>query len=112
VILEQLGYLASAATKLELLRTFERVFEQLRPKERIAIIVDEAQALSAEMLEELRLFSNYARDSKGHLEILLVGARVVDASHGAVAPAVSSAYWCAGGIESAQAGRGARIYRP
>jgi type II secretory pathway predicted ATPase ExeA len=44
------------------------------------------------MLEELRLFSNYARDSKGHLEILLVGARVVDASHGAVAAAVSSAY--------------------
>ena len=73
VILEQLGYLASAATKLELLRKFERVFEQLRPKERIAIIVDEAQALSDETLEEFRLFSNYARDSKGHLEILLVG---------------------------------------
>ena len=73
VILEQLGYLASAATKLELLGKFERVFAQLRPKERIAIIVDEAQALSDETLEELRLFSNYARDSKGHLEILLVG---------------------------------------
>jgi general secretion pathway protein A len=73
VILEQLGYLASAATKLELLGKFERVFEQLRSKERIAIIVDEAQALSDETLEELRLFSNYARDSKGHLEILLVG---------------------------------------
>jgi type II secretory pathway predicted ATPase ExeA/phage tail protein X len=73
VILEQLGYLSSAATKLELLRKFEQVFGQLRPKERIAIIVDEAQALSDETLEELRLFSNYARDSKGHLEILLVG---------------------------------------
>ena len=73
VILEQLGYLPSAATKLELLRKFEWVFGQLRPKERIAIIVDEAQALSDETLEELRLFSNYARDSKGHLEILLVG---------------------------------------
>jgi len=73
VILEQLGYLPSAATKLELLKKFEVVFAQLRPKERIAIIVDEAQALSDETLEELRLFSNYARDSKGHLEILLVG---------------------------------------
>jgi type II secretory pathway predicted ATPase ExeA/phage tail protein X len=73
VILEQLGYLPSAATKLELLRKFEGAFGQLRPKERIAIIVDEAQALSDETLEELRLFSNYARDSKGHLEILLVG---------------------------------------
>ncbi len=73
VILEQLGYLPSAATKLELLKKYERVFEQLRPKERIAVIVDEAQALSDETLEELRLFSNYARNSKGHLEILLVG---------------------------------------
>src|ERR1700693_741431 len=45
VILERLGYLSSAATKLELLRKFEGVFEQLRPKERIAIIVDEAPAL-------------------------------------------------------------------
>jgi type II secretory pathway predicted ATPase ExeA len=73
VVLEQLGYLPNAATKLELLKKFERVFAQLRPKERIAIIVDEAQALSDETLEELRLFSNYARDSKGHLEIMLVG---------------------------------------
>jgi general secretion pathway protein A len=73
VILEQLGYLSNAATKLELLRKFEGVFEQLRPKERIAIIVDEAQALSDETLEELRLFSNYSQRCAGHLEILLVG---------------------------------------
>jgi general secretion pathway protein A len=73
VILEQLGYLPNAVTKLDLLRKFEWVFLQLRPRERIAIIIDEAQALSDETLEELRLFSNYGRDSKGHLEILLVG---------------------------------------
>ena len=73
VILEQLGYLPSVVTKLELLRKFEWVLGQLRPKERIAIIVDEAQALSDETLEELRLFSNYGRQSVGHLEILLVG---------------------------------------
>lgn len=73
VILEQLGYLPNAATKLELLRKFEWFFGQLRPRERIAIIVDEAQALSDETLEELRLFSNYGRNSEGHLEILLVG---------------------------------------
>lgn len=73
VILEQLGYLPNAVTKLELLRKFEKVFEQLRPRERIAIIVDEAQALSDETLEELRLFSNYGQRGDGHLEILLVG---------------------------------------
>jgi type II secretory pathway predicted ATPase ExeA/LysM repeat protein len=73
VILERLGYLPSAVTKLDLLKKFEWVFGQLRPRERIAIIIDEAQALSDETLEELRLFSNYGRDSKGHLEILLVG---------------------------------------
>jgi general secretion pathway protein A len=73
VILEQLGYLPNAVSKLDLLRKFKWVFEQLRLRERIAIIVDEAQALSDDTLEELRLFSNYWRDSKGHLEILLVG---------------------------------------
>jgi type II secretory pathway predicted ATPase ExeA/LysM repeat protein len=73
VILERLGYLPSAVSKLDLLKKFEWVFGQLRPRERIAIIIDEAQALSDETLEELRLFSNYGRDSKGHLEILLVG---------------------------------------
>src|SRR6202140_3521965 len=73
VILEQLGYLPNAVTKLDLLRKFEWVFGQLRPMERIANIIDEAQALSDETLEELRLFSNYGRDSEGHVEILLVG---------------------------------------
>jgi type II secretory pathway predicted ATPase ExeA len=73
VILEQLGYLTNANTKLELIRKFEWVFTQLRAGERIAVIVDETQVLSDETLEELRLFSNYGRDSNGHLEILLVG---------------------------------------
>ena len=73
VILEQLGYLPSATNKLELLKKVEWVLRELRPKERIAIFIDEAQALSDDTLEELRLFSNYAKDSKGHLEIMLVG---------------------------------------
>src|SRR5260221_1727486 len=73
VILERLGYLPSAVTKLNLLRKFEWLFGELRPRERIAIIIDEAQALSDETLEDLRLFSNYSERGKGHLEILLVG---------------------------------------
>jgi general secretion pathway protein A len=72
-ILEQLGYLPTAATKLELLKKFEWLLGQLRPKERIAIIIDEAQGLSDDALEELRLFSNYSQNGKNQLEILLVG---------------------------------------
>jgi general secretion pathway protein A len=72
-ILEQLGYLPTASTKLDLLKKFEWLFAQLRAKERIAIIIDEAQGLSDDTLEELRLFSNYGRNGKGHLEIMLVG---------------------------------------
>ena len=73
VILKQLGHLPAVWTKLELLEKFEWVLEQLRPQERIAIIIDEAQGLSDNTLEELRLFSNYAQSGKGHLKILLVG---------------------------------------
>jgi general secretion pathway protein A len=72
-ILERLGYLSTAATKLELLKKFEWLFGQLRPRERIAIIIDEAQGLSDDTLEELRLFSNYSQNGKNQLEILLVG---------------------------------------
>jgi general secretion pathway protein A len=73
IVLEQLGYPPGATTKVELLREFEKLFGELRPRERIAIIIDEAQALSDETLEDLRLFSNYSERGKGHLEILLVG---------------------------------------
>src|SRR5216683_3053290 len=72
-ILEELGYLPTASTKLELLKKFEWFFGQLRANERIGIIIDEAQALNDETLEELRLFSNYGTRGKGHLEIMLVG---------------------------------------
>lgn len=71
-ILEQLGYLSVATTKLDLLKKFEKLFDQLRPNERIAIIIDDAQALSDDILEELRLFSNYAHRGV-NLKILLVG---------------------------------------
>ncbi len=56
-----------------MLKKFEWLFEQLRTRERIAVIIDEAQGLRDDTLEELRLFSNYAQSGKGHLEILLVG---------------------------------------
>jgi general secretion pathway protein A len=73
VVLEQLGYSPGAPRNVSLLREFEKLFGELRPRERIAIIIDEAQALNDETLDDLRLFSNYSERGKGHLEILLVG---------------------------------------
>jgi len=40
---------------------------------RVVLIVDEAQGLSAELLEELRLFSNFQHDAQLLMQIFLVG---------------------------------------
>ena len=46
---------------------------QYKKGRRVILIVDEAQGLSAELLEELRLFSNFQHDSSLLLQIFLVG---------------------------------------
>jgi type II secretory pathway predicted ATPase ExeA len=59
VILTQLNLYSTGSTKLDYLEALDR-FLQLRGKEeRIAIVVDEAQVLSDDVLEELRLLSNH-----------------------------------------------------
>jgi hypothetical protein len=45
----------------------------LRPGERLAIIFDEAQGLSDDALEELRLLSNYGRPGENQLQLILAG---------------------------------------
>ena len=45
----------------------------LRPAERVAIIFDEAQGLSDEALEDLRLLSNYGRPGENQLQLILAG---------------------------------------
>ncbi len=44
--------------RLELFTAFDRYLDDLAPNERAVVIVDEAQALTDEILEDLRLFSN------------------------------------------------------
>jgi type II secretory pathway predicted ATPase ExeA len=62
-----------AATELELLQAFSGFLQALDAEGRRAIlIVDEAQSLSAEMLEELRMLSNVNTDS-AVLQVVLVG---------------------------------------
>ena len=50
-----------------------RFFGGLRPAERVAIIFDEAQGLSDEALEDLRLLSNYGRPGENQLQLILAG---------------------------------------
>jgi type II secretory pathway predicted ATPase ExeA/phage tail protein X len=70
LILAQLNLYSTSSTKLDHLEALDR-FLQLRGKEeRIAIIVDESQLLSEDVLEELRLLSN--RGDR-RLQLILVG---------------------------------------
>jgi general secretion pathway protein A len=59
--------------KAEMLNAFDRFLAQLERGERVVIIVDEAQGLNDETLEELRLFSNRDRSYEKQLHFVLVG---------------------------------------
>lgn len=71
-LLRQFG-LAGPATKLDMSATFERFIEQLKAGERVVVLIDEAQALDDESLEELRLFSNVGNSDEKQLNFVLVG---------------------------------------
>ena len=58
---------------VEMLDAFDRFLAQLERGERVVIIVDEAQDLDDERLEELRLFSNRDRSHEKQLNFVLVG---------------------------------------
>jgi general secretion pathway protein A len=59
---------------LELFQRFQRfLYEQESKKRRVILIVDEAQNLGLEALEELRMLSNINADKKQFLQIVLVG---------------------------------------
>lgn len=71
-ILRQLG-VQSDGGKAAMLTAFAKFAAGLPPKERIAVIVDEAQALSDDALEEFRLLSNLERKGRKAAQIILVG---------------------------------------
>ena len=73
LILTQLGVEAAGLSKGEMLDALGRFLGGLRPVERVAIIFDEAQGLSDDALEELRLLSNYGRPGENQLQLILVG---------------------------------------
>ncbi len=73
LILTQLGVEAVGLSKGEMLDALGGFLGGLRPAERVAIIFDEAQGLSDEALEDLRLLSNYGRPGESQLQLILAG---------------------------------------
>jgi type II secretory pathway predicted ATPase ExeA len=73
VIVEQLPVAPSKPGKLGLIQALNELLAQLNEQERVAIIIDEAQDLSDETLEELRLLSNFELPERKLLQIILVG---------------------------------------
>ena len=73
-ILEQLGVNDAGSRKYELIRQMEFVLADLQPGQRIVIIVDEAQGLSDERIEDLRLVSNLGSAAQNQrLHFVLIG---------------------------------------
>jgi len=71
-ILRQLGVTA-APNKLAMSDAFDQFLAGLGAGERVVIIVDEAQSLSDEMLEDLRLFSNRGRLDEKQVHFVFAG---------------------------------------
>lgn len=73
VVMSQIAPGAGGQSKLELTESFARLLDGLAPGERAAIIIDEAQELGEETLEELRLLSNTDVGEERRLQMVFVG---------------------------------------
>jgi len=74
LLLEEYGIEEPCATKAEYLLALNRfLIERLEQDQQTLLIVDEAQNLSAEMLEEVRLLSNLETPRSKLIQIMLVG---------------------------------------
>jgi type II secretory pathway predicted ATPase ExeA/LysM repeat protein len=74
VVLTQLNLYSPGSTKLDYISALDHLLELHGKEERIAIVIDESQVLSDDVLEELRLLSNHGqRDGHSLLQLILVG---------------------------------------
>ncbi len=74
MLFEELGVGDACDSKAEYLLALNHyLIEKLAANERVLLIVDEAQNLSAEMLEEIRLLSNLETPTSKLIQIMLVG---------------------------------------
>ncbi|HXV79971.1 MAG TPA: AAA family ATPase [Candidatus Binatia bacterium] len=73
-ILTELGVVCSSHDRFTLIEKLnDYLIEKFQKNHIVAILVDEAQDLSDEMLEELRLLSNLENDRSGLIQIVLTG---------------------------------------
>ncbi|HXV83829.1 MAG TPA: AAA family ATPase, partial [Candidatus Binatia bacterium] len=78
--LHDLGLTPKDASKVTMLQQlYDYLIEQLKQGHTVAALIDEAQNLSAEVLEELRLLSNLETDREKLLQIVLVGQPELEA---------------------------------
>jgi type II secretory pathway predicted ATPase ExeA len=73
VVLPQLGVVTDERGKLELIQALERAVANRPEGTRTAIIIDEAQDLTDEILEDLRLLANTVGARDRELQIVLMG---------------------------------------
>ena len=73
VILKQLNLCSPGSTKLDYRNVLDHFLDLHGKEERIAIVVDESQFLSDDVLEELRLLSNRGQRKDRILQLILVG---------------------------------------
>lgn len=74
LVLSDLGLPINSDDRLEMVGQLnEHLIKQLRAKNIVTLLVDEAQELSTEMLEEIRLLSNLETDTEKLLQIVLMG---------------------------------------
>lgn len=73
VVMTQLQLYAAGSTKLDYLNALDHLLDLHGKEERIAIVVDESQVLSDDVLEELRLLSNRGQRNDRCLQLILVG---------------------------------------
>jgi general secretion pathway protein A len=78
-IMVELGMLTTGLTRAELIAQLnEYLLDQKRRQRRVLLIVDEAQNLSSQTLEEIRLLSNLETSTSKLIQILLFGQPELD----------------------------------
>lgn len=72
-ILRQLNIQVCTDDRLAVMEAFSSRLARLKSTERLVVVVDEAQGLSDDLLEELRLLSNCENGDEKRLQFVLVG---------------------------------------
>lgn len=80
MILRDLGIRTNKQTKLELIQMLNKfLIKQSSKGNNVVVVIDEAQNLSVEQLEQIRLLSNLETDKEKLLQIVLAGQPELDA---------------------------------